>query len=638
MQTLLKGKMENKAKSIKEILANDSYVIPRYQRNYAWGKAEISQLIKDIDEFFPKEDNDKPYYVGSLVCFKREDGSFELIDGQQRHTTLTLINLVLKNWKFQGHNKLQEHKNILESVPKPNIKFDSRKRVQSYIENLYKEGKEVFQNKIDELNIQGTGNFKDAIEIIQGELRNVDIKKFTQNFYNNVFLFRVEVPEKTDLNHYFEIMNNRGEQLEKHEIVKALLMGEDMSKEEQEKFAKIWDACADMGNYVFFNFDKEVREKLFSKEGNLMADSFESVCVNKNEKVPDSATDNFENKESSQNTLASIIENHKIPYDFPKEEKFIKDKYKSIIDFPNFLLQILKIKEKEVSLDDKKLLEQFERFKPKPKEFIFDLLKCRVLFDKYVIKQDLADADENKQNWSIRKLNTDFETTLKTFNSEDENGEELIKLQVMLYYSDSTNTYNNWLQEILNLENYSVENYTDKVWGIAKDKFQKKDKSQKDKLSYPNISIFNLYFIDYLLWKLYKEDVRGKKTINDIDLSKLAEIKKKIFHKKELFKDYRSRQINSREHLLSQEHAKRYSIDEKTYNSIGNLCLISTSQNSSGNKENPIDKKKMFQNDNSSLKRLVMFESYEDDKWGADQIEKHKEEIESIIGNYLNAE
>ena len=80
--------MGDNPKNIKEILANDSYIIPRYQRNYAWGKSEISQLIKDIEEFFPKANTeDKSYYLGSLVCFKRENGSFELVDGQQRHTT-----------------------------------------------------------------------------------------------------------------------------------------------------------------------------------------------------------------------------------------------------------------------------------------------------------------------------------------------------------------------------------------------------------------------------------------------------------------------------------------------------------------------------------------------------------------------
>src|SRR5690606_1186145 len=126
------------------ILANDVYIIPRYQRNYAWGKAEISQLIKDIEEFFPNENNeDKSYYLGSLVCFKREDGNFELIDGQQRHTTITLINLVLKNWTVE----------IKNTVSVPNLKFDSRKKTQNYIEILYKTETISFLKQASELNI-----------------------------------------------------------------------------------------------------------------------------------------------------------------------------------------------------------------------------------------------------------------------------------------------------------------------------------------------------------------------------------------------------------------------------------------------------------------------------------------------------
>ena len=592
--------MGDNAKNIKEILANDNYIIPRYQRNYAWGKAEISQLIKDIDEFFPTENNEKKsYYLGSLVCFKREEGSFELIDGQQRHTTIMLINLVLKNWQ-----------NVIENiVSDTNLKFDSRKKIQNYIESLYKTEKATFLKQAGELNITGIGSFKDAIEIIQEELRVKDVQNFAKNFYENVYLFRVEVPEDTDLNHYFEIMNNRGEQLEKHEIVKALLMGKISNTKEQRKFATIWDACSDMNDYVYFNFNKADRQNLFDNNGKLKGEKFDSISLNESEDCDE------------EKSLAKIIEEHKIPNDFPKEEKYIKSKYKSVIDFPNFLLQVLKIKNDKVSLDDKKLLEQFSNTKPDPKDFIFDLLKYRILFDEFVIKQDLANADESKQNWGIRKLNTDFDKTIETF----ENDDVLTKLQVMLYYSDSTNTYNYWLQEIMKNTDFTVDKYTEKIFTIAKNKFK------KDNLSYPTISIFNLYFIDFLLWRLYAENIKGKETYVDDNSDELNNLKKKILKQKVSFNSFKFKQVSSREHLFSQAQAELYSINNDIINGIGNLCLISTSQNSAGNKENPTEKRKRFINDNSSLKRVIMFESYENDKWEADQIIKHKEEIEILI-------
>ena len=129
-----------------------------------------------------------------------------------------------------------------------------------------------------------------------------------------------------------------------------------------------------------------------------------------------------------------------------------------------------------------------------------------------------------------------------------------------------------------------------------------------------------------LLWKLYKTEEAEEN---------LKSLKRKINNLKEKFSTFKFKQLNSREHLLSQEHAKRYSIDEEVYNGIGNLCLISTSQNSAGNKENPTDKKKMFLHDNSSLKRLIMFESYENDKWETEQINKHKTEIENLISETM---
>ena len=234
-----------KAISLKEVLENDSYIIPRYQRNYAWGEKEISQLIRDIDEYFESEsESEKCYYLGSLICFEGKDENghyYELIDGQQRHTTITLINLVLKNWN--SHNV-----KIIDTVAETNLKFSSRKNVQNYIEKLYQTKPDDFNKDIMKFNISETNNFESAIETIYEELNNLDkeITDFANDFYNRVFLFRVEVPEdtdSTDLNHYFEIINNRGEQLEKHEIVKANLMSKinqqdaEQKKQDQKKFA-----------------------------------------------------------------------------------------------------------------------------------------------------------------------------------------------------------------------------------------------------------------------------------------------------------------------------------------------------------------------------------------------------------------
>jgi uncharacterized protein with ParB-like and HNH nuclease domain len=91
-------KSDIKEFSVKSLLSSgDKYRIPMYQRNYAWDEGEITQLIQDIIDYQP---GDKPYYVGTLVVYKRVENYvtvYETIDGQQRITTLSLLVSYLKN-------------------------------------------------------------------------------------------------------------------------------------------------------------------------------------------------------------------------------------------------------------------------------------------------------------------------------------------------------------------------------------------------------------------------------------------------------------------------------------------------------------------------------------------------------------
>ena len=73
---------------------NDKYIVPIYQRNYAWDNDEIKQLINDINDTIDNPNsNDKHYYLGTLIVNKQKGNSnlYEVIDGQQRLTTLYLL-------------------------------------------------------------------------------------------------------------------------------------------------------------------------------------------------------------------------------------------------------------------------------------------------------------------------------------------------------------------------------------------------------------------------------------------------------------------------------------------------------------------------------------------------------------------
>ena len=133
----------NLQKTIGQIFDGSSkYVIPLYQRNFAWRQEQIEQLLQDIYEASQKSESH--YFIGSLVVLKRNNGDFEVIDGQQRLTTLSLITKIL------GINK------------EPRLFYDSRPEVEEFLNAFYK----ADDNKV-KLDYPSISHLRNAIEYIQ---------------------------------------------------------------------------------------------------------------------------------------------------------------------------------------------------------------------------------------------------------------------------------------------------------------------------------------------------------------------------------------------------------------------------------------------------------------------------------------
>jgi len=214
-----------KEMSINEIYNGDkaTYEIPIYQRNYAWGKDEITALVQDV---FDASTNPKKetYFIGTLVSFHKGDKVYEVIDGQQR---LTTINLILGALDIAIRNRLT---------------FRARKKSNDTIESIPSFEIEETEDGI----VNGFKYAKNAIkEIVPKDQYNT----FKDYFQNSVHLIHYQVPKDIDLNHYFEIMNSRGEQLEKHEIIKARFI-ERLDDGDKEKFNRLWEFCSEVNVYI----------------------------------------------------------------------------------------------------------------------------------------------------------------------------------------------------------------------------------------------------------------------------------------------------------------------------------------------------------------------------------------------------
>ena len=121
------------------------YNVPVYQRPYSWDKEHIDILLNDIIEAYKSESKNEGYYTGNIIVFDKNDKinglitKYDIIDGQQRITSFTLILLALytKSLSIGVSETDKTLSNIKEALWKY---FKSDRRIKSYRHAEYGEG------------------------------------------------------------------------------------------------------------------------------------------------------------------------------------------------------------------------------------------------------------------------------------------------------------------------------------------------------------------------------------------------------------------------------------------------------------------------------------------------------------------
>ena len=623
-----------------EKLFEERYIIPIYQRNFEWGESEIRQLILDIFDYSIDNYN-KDYYIGTLIVYDRKN-NFEIIDGQQRLTTLCILLSLIKNeYKDKYKKYITENYNL-------NLTFDSRKNSTETLKTLFNKDKNYTEKYISENPNSITEGYIICKKVLSEILNKDNEDKFFKYLFENVKILRVLVLEDTDLNHYFEIMNSRGEQLEKHEILKARLLEKLDNENDKFIFNLIWEACSNMESYIQLGFKKDLRDRIFKNDLNTLISKEELYSI-------DYKYNNL-NIDKETKTIEDIIklENNISDFENDKEDNEEQEVFNSIVNFPNFLLHVLKIQvsyknenmplydnrlEKDKTpLDDKKLLETFNIFlengdKEKIKNFVksfgYNLLKIKFLFDKYIIKRELK-----SDNWSLKQLklseNKKSNYYKYTFSENDNNEEDdmginkkILMLLSMFHTSYPTLVYKNWLNYVLKYlfreKNINAEDYKNKLKNLAKERYKKIIENGEDILNEgTDIPHFIFNYLDYLLW----EDDNYKKLNISID----DNISLKINNFKFTFR-------SSVEHYYPQNPLSGETLKEDMLNNFGNLCLISRSKNSKLSNSLPRAKKEHYiNNDIDSIKQAIMM-SY--NNWGEEEIKKHGKEMKKLLKSQL---
>lgn len=650
------------------------YKIPIYQRNYAWGREEIYALIKDVHDSLEKS----VYYIGTLVTYKRDENIFEVIDGQQRLTTIYII------LKALG----------IETIANC-LTYSARKVSAMTIEKMPKFGEEKDKSIVDGFNYA-----KEAIKDIVGE-KKTDIDEFKDFFLNKVHIIHYRVPKDVDLNHYFEVMNSRGEQLEKNEIVKAKLSEQLIGDEDaMEKFSRIWEACSDMSFYI--------QQKLPEMTA-VFGKTMEDFVIESFDEFPSSNESLFSSL--GMKTISELL-NSSIKTIDKDDEVDKNDNFQPIIDFPNFLLIVLKITRLwneddfnplSFTLDDKELIKEFEKVNLTPefvKDFAYNLLLAKYFLDNYIIHHANGEDRDIENPWKLQYYYKKGNKTAYLKDLYDDNKakqNEVIQLQSMFEVAFTPKQRKNYLFYCLyhlfedcNLNNYVVflrkladkyffDVYLDasKLNEINQPKPNSFDETilncnelnvelagmNRDFNSvYPigscNIPLYVFNYTDYKLWKKYAGELRGNKekkgSRNRIEF--FSALGCSDFELEPFKNFYFSRTRKSLEHYYPQAKAgDNMLINLQDINCFGNFAMIGSDANSSGSNWNPIDKKNRYLDTKSnqvsvaSLKFRIMLQICQDNydagikddtlkrpfglEWNVDDMVRHQAKMLEIIMN-----
>lgn len=620
----------SKEQSLNKTIAQiweDKYVVPLYQRNFAWTEEQIGQLLQDIyDNALNGQCGN--YYLGSLVVLERKDGVWEVIDGQQR---LTCLHFICK---------------YLDILKKPCLTYDSRPEVERFFADLFIKSWDDFIKEYDKIDNSKIIRLKDALGIVEDfKIRtgkgdeNITLKEMTLNQRNllakyissKVILVRIPLPQDTDVASYFEIMNNRGEQLQSHEIVKAMLM-QGLEDSERNIFATIWDGCSQMGLPIQQTLSHYRTKGLF---GNNF-DSLNFDCL----RAIESGLSNIRDEINIEDILKDNSNDTERIHDESRKESDVK--YRTIIDFPNFLMHAFRLYKSTVDPSDSNEIPLNADSMPTEKpyyitdsmDFIKFLLKIRTIFDRYVIKmQGDDDEDENLKWLLLRPYKYDKTLKLKnTFLGYDDNDNEdekysknskVIKQQSMLQVTFRQRKYKRWLYDLLcwlyenydNIESISekdLSNYLDEwilqYYHNLKDEWKTKDIM----CAGTDTPHFLMNFIDYLYWLASQQEKSTIRYANHI-------------------KEFQFKYNNSVEHHLPRSYQN---VCKNNIDKIGNLCLISKRKNSSLNDKGPTEKAKI--EPGLQPNRSVMYQITHDyGKWGDTEIEAHQSDINDLLDQIL---
>lgn len=272
--------------ALRKIFSSDyEFIIPDYQRPYAWGKEQALQLLDDLEGALAR-DTDEPYFLGSIVLVKTGSAPrAEVIDGQQRLTTLSILFAVLRdlthNAKLAGElaKVVVEPGEILAGTqPKPRLTLRKRD-AKFFADRVQKEGTTQDLVALDDAHLKTDAQkaIRDNTSALRARLEawpDDKRQRLAAMLGTRTFLVVVSTPDLNSAHRIFSVMNARGLDLTPSDIFKSKVIG-DVADADAGEYADKWEqeevdlgreAFADLFGHVRMIFMKERASKILLQE------------------------------------------------------------------------------------------------------------------------------------------------------------------------------------------------------------------------------------------------------------------------------------------------------------------------------------------------------------------------------------
>lgn len=280
--------------------------VPSYQRPYVWGEDNINELLDDILYAFENDSQDT-YFMGALVLQNKENDEYDILDGQQRLTTLALLLATIRdNIKVEKTKKvLQEHlfqeDDETADIPSRNrFTFNIRNEVQSFFEEyiIKENGTFNIEKALDDEKFKNNISIKNMVAVVQiirkrleeifdeqlslENISGTSLLEFIKFIRNKLIFAYICSDTREQAFRLFTILNNRGIPLTTADILKSLNLDKVQDEIKRNEYAKKWEELEEQYGDKFDRFLNFIRTiKLKEKARKNLLEEFEEKIYGK---------------------------------------------------------------------------------------------------------------------------------------------------------------------------------------------------------------------------------------------------------------------------------------------------------------------------------------------------------------------